>query len=93
MQRLLNAAEWESVVVRDDLRAYVSEQLGDADGMLVVDDSGFPKMGTKSAGMQRQHSGTVGRIENCRSAVPGVRDTQGTRLPGSEFLPARCVGA
>jgi SRSO17 transposase len=69
VQRLLNAAEWSADAVRDDLRAYVSEQLGDASGVFVVDETGFLKKGTKSVGVARQYSGTAGRIENCQIGV------------------------
>jgi SRSO17 transposase len=53
----------------DDVRGYVVEQLGDPGGVLVVDETGFLKKGTKSAGVQRQYSGTAGRIENCQIGV------------------------
>jgi SRSO17 transposase len=69
VQRLLNAARWDADAVRDDLQAYVIEQLGDADGVLIVDETGFVKKGTKSVGVQRQYSGTAGRIENCQIGV------------------------
>jgi len=69
VQRLLNAARWDADGVRDDLRAYVIEQLGDPDGVLIVDETGFLKKGTKSVGVQRQYSGTAGRIENCQVGV------------------------
>jgi SRSO17 transposase len=69
VQRLLNAAEWDAEAVRDDLRAYVVEHLGDAEGILVVDETGFPKKGTKSAGVARQYSGTAGRRENQQIGV------------------------
>jgi SRSO17 transposase len=69
MQRLLNHARWDADEVRDDLRGYVAEQLGDPGGVLVVDETGFIKKGTKSAGVQRQYSGTAGRIENCQVGV------------------------
>ena len=55
--------------VRDDLRDYVVEHLGDADGVLVVDETGFLKKGSKSVGVQRQHSGTAGRVENSQVGV------------------------
>ena len=48
--------------VRDDLRAYVVEQLGTADAVLVLDETGFLKKGTKSAGVQRQYTGTARRM-------------------------------
>jgi SRSO17 transposase len=69
MQRLLNAAAWDADGVRDDVRAYAVEHLGDRDGVLVVDETGFLKKGTRSAGVQRQYSGTAGRIENCQLGV------------------------
>jgi SRSO17 transposase len=69
MQRLLNAAVWDADAVRDDLRAYVVEHLGDAAGVLIVDETGFLKKGTKSVGVQRQYSGTAGRRENCQIGV------------------------
>jgi SRSO17 transposase len=69
MQRLLAAADWDAEAVRDDLREYVIEQLGDPAAVLVVDETGFLKKGTKSAGVARQYSGTAGRIENCQIGV------------------------
>ena len=69
MQRLLNAAAWDADGVRDDARGYVARHLGSADGVLVVDETGFLKKGTRSAGVQRQYSGTAGRIENCQLGV------------------------
>src|ERR1700743_3371112 len=64
MQRLLNAATLDTDGVRDDVRAYAVEHLGEHDGVLVVDETGFLKKGTRSAGVQRQYSGTAGRIAN-----------------------------
>jgi SRSO17 transposase len=55
--------------VRDQLRAYVVEQLGAPDAVWVVDETGFLKQGTKAVGVQRQYSGTAGRIENCQIGV------------------------
>jgi SRSO17 transposase len=69
MQRLVASAEWDPDAVRDDLRAYVVEHLGDPQGVLVVDETGFLKKGDQSAGVQRQYSGTAGRIENCQVGV------------------------
>jgi len=66
MQRLLRCADWDVDGVRDDVRDYVIEQLGDPDGVLIADDTGFLKKGTRSAGVQRQYSGTAGRTENCQ---------------------------
>src|SRR6266700_3841910 len=69
MQRLLYQARWDADQVRDDLRGYVVEHLGAPGGVLVVDETGFVKKGSKSAGVQRQYSGTAGRIENCQVGV------------------------
>ena len=66
---MLRRADWNVEGVRDDLRDYVVEHLGEPDGVLIVDDTGFLKKGTRSAGVQRQYSGTAGRIENCRIGV------------------------
>src|SRR4051794_10065427 len=69
MQEFLSRVHWDADALRDDLRAYVVEQLGDADAVLVLDETGFLKKGTKSAGVHRQDSGTAGRIENCQIGV------------------------
>ena len=69
MQRLLNAANWDADGVRDDLRGYVVEYLGEPGGVLIVDETGFLKKGVRSAGVQRQYSGTAGRVENCQLGV------------------------
>lgn len=73
MQRLLMSADWDADAVRDDVRDYVVEHLaprpGDPAGVLVVDETGFLKKGTKSAGVAWMYSGTAGRIENCQIGV------------------------
>jgi SRSO17 transposase len=69
MQRLLATADWDPDLVRDDLRAYVVEHLGDAGTVLVVDETGFLKKGTTSVGVQRQYSGTAGKVDNCQLGV------------------------
>ena len=70
MQRLLNFYAWDADGVRDDVRAMVVAALGDAaQGVLIVDETGFVKKGTKSAGVARQYSGTAGRIENSQVGV------------------------
>src|SRR5260221_12717767 len=61
VQRLLEEADWDQEAVRDELRTYVIEQLGEPGGLLVVDETGFVKKGKKSAGGVRQDSGTAGR--------------------------------
>lgn len=69
MQRLLNFYRWDADAVRDDLCGYVLDHLGDPNGVAIADETGFLKKGTKSAGVQRQYSGTAGRIENCQLGV------------------------
>ncbi len=70
VQRLLSAATWDTDGVRDDLRNYVVEHLGDeASGVLIVDETGFLKKGRKSCGVARQYSGTAGTTENCQVGV------------------------
>ncbi len=69
VQRLLEEADWDEEAVRDELRTYVIEQLGEPGGMLVVDETGFVKKGKKSAGVARQYSGTAGRRENSQVGV------------------------
>src|SRR4051812_14689403 len=68
MQRLLRTADWNADAVRDELRGYVVEQLG-AGGVLIVDETGFIKKGTLSAGVGRQYTGTTGKIDNCQIGV------------------------
>src|SRR6476646_5395542 len=68
-RRVLDRSAWDDAAVRDDLRTFVLEHLADADGVLVVDETGFIKKGTKSCGVARQYSGTAGRIENCQIGV------------------------
>jgi SRSO17 transposase len=69
LQQFLYRATWDPDAVRDDLRDYVVEHLGDPDGVLVVDETGFLKKGTKSAGVQSQYSGAAGRTANAQVGV------------------------
>ena len=69
IQHLLGRAEWNADEVRDDLLDYVNQHLGEESAVLVVDETGFLKKGDKSVGVQRQYSGTAGRIENCQVGV------------------------
>jgi SRSO17 transposase len=103
MQRLFSHARWDADEVRDALRAQVAERLGSRDGVLVVDDTGFEKKGRCSAGVQRQYTGTAGKITNCQIgvfaayAVPGGQRVLIDRelyLPASWFEePDRLTGA
>lgn len=79
MQRLLRTADWDVDGVRDDLRGYVLDALdpsegaaelpGPAGGVFIADDTGFVKKGRRSAGVQRQYTGTSGKIDNCQLGV------------------------
>ena len=69
LQHLLARASWDADGVRDDLRDYVVDNFGDPGAILVVDETGDVKKGTQSVGVQRQYSGTAGRIENSQVAV------------------------
>jgi SRSO17 transposase len=69
LQHLLARASWDADDVRDDLRDYVIDAFGDPGAILVVDETGHVKKGLHSVGVQRQYSGTAGRIENSQLAV------------------------
>ena len=102
MQEFLSRARWDADLVRDDLQAYAIEHLGDDQAVLVLDETGFLKKGVKSAGVQRQYSGTAGRIENCQIGVfLGYASRHGhTLIDRALYLPeswtedrARCAEA
>src|SRR6476660_2443549 len=69
LQHLLARASWDADAVRDDLRNYVIDAFGDPGAILVVDETGDVKKGVHSVGVQRQYSGTAGRVENSQVAV------------------------
>src|SRR4051794_24235925 len=69
VQYLMGRADWDPDAARDDLRGYVVEVLGDPDAVLTLDETGFLKKGTRSAGVARQYTGTAGRIENAQVGV------------------------
>jgi SRSO17 transposase len=69
LQRLLNLSPWDADEARDLVRTYAMEHFADPRGVLIADPTGFAKKGTKSAGAQRQYSGTLGRIDNCQIGV------------------------
>ncbi|MFE3213968.1 IS701 family transposase [Streptomyces antimycoticus] len=75
LQHLLSRARWDADAVRDDLRGFVVEHLQDDDAVLVVDETGDLKKGTATVGVQRQYTGTAGRIENSQVAVYLVYST------------------
>jgi len=69
MQSLLGRSSWSADALLERVRDYAIAALGDAGGVLVVDETGFLKKGTHSVGVSRQYSGTAGRIENCQVGV------------------------
>jgi len=69
LQHLLSRAKWDAEAVRDDLRDYVIDAFGDPDAILILDETGDVKKGMHSVGVQRQYTGTAGRIENAQVAV------------------------
>jgi SRSO17 transposase len=78
MQALLGRSRWSADDLRDHVRSYVIEALGDVGGVLVVDETGFVKKGRHSVGVARQYSGTAGRIENCQTE-DGPKDRRRSR--------------
>jgi SRSO17 transposase len=102
LQRLLGAAAWDCHGVGEDVRDWVVGYLADDEAVLVCDDTGFLKKGRRSAGVQRQYSGTAGRIENCQIGVfLAYASPRGRALIDAElYLPAswtddrqRCAAA
>lgn len=103
MQRLFSTAVWDVDGTRDDIRDYVTGHLGHPDGVLIGDDTGFEKKGTRSAGVQRQYTGTAGKITNCQIGVfLGYATPTGRALIDRELYlprtswiadPARCEEA
>jgi SRSO17 transposase len=82
-------AKWDCDGTRDELCTYVSQVLADSNAVLVIDETGFLKKGRKSAGVQRQYSGTAGRIENCQIGVfrTSASPRGHTRLSRELYLP------
>src|SRR2546422_4342637 len=71
-QNYISDAPWSDVKVqRINIRALREEDLADPNAVIAFDDTGFPKQGSKSPGVGRQYSGTIGRVGNCRVAVAG----------------------
>jgi len=94
LQRLLSTAAWDEAGVREDVRDWAVRSLADPQAVLVADDTGFLKKGRSSAGVQRQYSGTAGRIENCQIGVFLTYATgQGRLLIDAElYLPVSWIG-
>jgi len=104
LQRLLNLSPWDADALLGVNREYAMEHLAEPGGILVADPTGFPKKGTKSVGVQRQYSGTLGRIDNCQIATFLAYVTSGRDrvlldrrlyMPEKSWMadPARCAEA
>src|SRR5262249_13865678 len=102
MQRLLGEAVWDADAVRDDVRGYVVDTIGDPGAVLILDDTGDLKAGRHSVGVQRQYTGTAGRIGNAQGSVfLAYASTNGRALiDRAVYLPAswtddprRCAAA
>jgi SRSO17 transposase len=102
MQRLLGEAVWDADAVRDDVRGYVVDAIGDPGGVLILDDTGDLKAGVHTVGVQRQYTGTAGRIENAQVSVFLTYATGAGRalIDRAVYLPvswtkdpARCAAA
>jgi SRSO17 transposase len=94
IQRVLDRYAWDAEAVRDDLRAYVVAELGDPRAVLVVDETGFPKQGRRSAGVARQYCGTLGKRANCQVGVfLGYASPKGhAGLDRALYLPQEWTG-
>ncbi|WP_433204960.1 IS701 family transposase [Nocardia sp. CA-107356] len=94
LQHFLNRSRWDADELRDCLRSYVAEALACPDGVLVPDETGFLKKGVKSAGVQRQYSGTAGRVENSQLGVfLAYAGSTGRALIDRElYLPESWIG-
>lgn|GEM_PF-1194753 len=94
-QRLLYQAQWSADAARDRLLQYTIEVFADADGIGVVDETGFIKRGTRSAGVKRQYSGTAGKIENCQLellAATRLRAAEAASLSLGELALGERIG-
>jgi SRSO17 transposase len=69
VQHFVGAGAWDDEAVMAELRRHVAQTLGNADAVLVLDPSGFPKKGTASCGVARQWCGRLGKIDNCQVGV------------------------
>jgi SRSO17 transposase len=69
LQKFISQGAWDDRAVLGELRSQVVEALGDLEAVICVDETGFPKKGTKSVGVKRQYAGILGRVDNCQIGV------------------------
>jgi SRSO17 transposase len=94
LQKFIAQGCWEDRAILEELRAQVVQALGDEDGVINVDETGFPKKGTKSVGVKRQYAGILGRVDNCQIGVflNYVSPKGHTLLDRRLFLPEEWAG-
>ncbi len=92
LQWFIGVSDWDHEPLRDELVRQVGEQLGEEDGVIVFDPSGFPKSGKESVGVARQWCGRLGKVDNCQVAVyMGYVSSQEHALVDTRLLPAQGV--
>lgn len=93
LQKFIAQAVWSDQEVLAELRRQVAEMLGEEDGVLIFDETGFPKKGRHSVGVARQYSGTLGRVDNCQVGVfASYCSSQGeTLIDRRLFLPEEWI--
>jgi SRSO17 transposase len=69
MQRFISDAEWDEDKISRKYRHMVNDDMGDPNGILIFDESGFVKKGSDSIGVARQYCGTIGKVDNCQVGV------------------------
>jgi SRSO17 transposase len=69
MQRFVSDSEWNDDKILYKYRNMINEDMGDSDGVLIIDESGFQKKGTDSVGVAKQYCGSIGKVENCQVGV------------------------
>jgi SRSO17 transposase len=89
LQRFISDVRWNEEQMRWNYHQLVADALGDPEGVLMFDETGFVKKGTDSVGVARQYCGTLGKVENCQVGVfAGYASRQGYALVDKRlFLP------
>jgi SRSO17 transposase len=89
LQRFISDVHWDEEQMRWNYHQLVAEEMGDLDGVLMFDETGFVKKGKDSVGVARQYCGTLGKVENCQVGVfAGYASRHGYALVDKQlFLP------